>query len=207
MPRCRVCAAEFIGMNELMFHAKETGHGRVSNKDNAIRLIESALLILKSGGDGSEILLRSALDELSLSAPSPAPSPATPTKTGYAPHTEAPERPVKSAVKRPVQTEKVPKMAPTISSEELTPEMRDYIGRIIDFLLTRDEMKEKYVIICGSVSALQFKVDGKTIKSMELLNRIVSSEISFSKGDERYKIQKVQFDENQSHDGYGLVRA
>jgi hypothetical protein len=170
-----------------------------AKKQQAIRLIESALVILKAGGEGSEILLRSALDELSLSTPS------TPTKTGYAPRTEVPERPVKSAVKPPTQNEKVPKMVPTISCEELTAEMRDYVGRIIDFLLTRDEMKDMYVIICGSVSARQFEIDGKPMKSSELLNRIIASELTFSSGNKRYKIQKILFDDNHSHNGYGLV--
>ena len=169
-----------------------------AKKQQAIRLIESALVILKAGGEGSEILLRSALDELSL------PEPSTPTKTGYAPRTEVPERPVKSAVKPPTQNGKVPKMVPTISCEELTAEMRDYVGRIIDFLLTRDEMKDAYVNICHSVKSQCFDVKGKPMKSSELLNRITASELTFSSGNKRYKIVRLT-SANPVLNGYGLV--
>jgi hypothetical protein len=172
-----------------------------ANKLKAIGFIRSALVILEAGGDGSEILLRSALDELT-SIPPP---PSTPVKTGYAPCTEAPERPVKSATKRPVQNAKVPKMATTISSAELTPDMNEYINRIINLLLTRDEMKDAYVNICHHVRSKEFEIDGKPIKSSDLLNRIALSDITFSRLNEQYKIVK-RVNENQSLNGYGLER-
>jgi len=170
------------------------------NKQQAIGFIRSALVILESGGDGCEILLRSALAELaSISSPS------TPVKTGYAPRTEAAERPVKSAVKPSAHNVKVPKMVPTISSAELTPVMNEYISRIIDFLLTRDEMKDAYVNICHQVRSTEFEVDGKPIKSSELLNRIASGDITFSSRNEQYKIVK-RVNANPSLNGYGLER-
>ncbi len=170
------------------------------NKQQAIGFIRSALVILESGGDGYEILLRSALNELTSIPP-----PSTPVKTGYAPCTEVPERPVKSAVKRPAQNAKVPKMATTISYAELTLEMNEYINRIINFLLTRDEMKDAYVNICHHVRSKEFEIDGKPIKSSELLNRIASGDITFSSGNEQYKIVK-RVNANPSLNGYGLER-